>query len=142
LKLSLKYPANAESAAEHAALAVLAASEEYDILLDYSPQSVARIDEQIESLRDDGFTGEDVAETLFVFGCYLGEVMVRHLGGRWVVASQSALAGVCPWPMVVVLDGGSVWDTIGKVFRRLELGDSEYLPAYLSMARASLGGRL
>jgi hypothetical protein len=139
VKLELKYPATAQNAGEHAALAVKAARE-FEVALDYSPLSLERVDDQVESLREEGLTGEDTAETLFVFGCYLGEVMVRHLGGRWVATAQSPLARVSPWPMVVVLPGGSAWDTIGKVFKRLELGDSEYLPAYLATARAVLGG--
>jgi hypothetical protein len=142
VKLELKYPATPQNAGEHAALAVEAAWEEFEVALDYSPASVARIDDQVESLRDEGLTGEDTAETLFVFGCYLGEVMVRHLGGRWVATAQSPLARVSPWPMVVVLPGGSAWDTIGKVFKRLELGDSEYLPAFLTAARSIVGGSL
>jgi hypothetical protein len=36
--------------------------------------------------------------------------------------------------MVVVLPGGSSWDPIGKAYKRLELGDSEYLPAYFVAA--------
>jgi len=47
---------------------------------------------------------------------------------------RSALRGVSPWPMVVALNDGSAWDAIGKAYRRLELGDSEYLPAFYEMA--------
>lgn len=140
MKLELRYPATPQNAAEHAALAVELARKEFDTDLDYSPGSLSRVDEEVESLREDGFSGEDVAETLFVLGCYLGEVLVRHLGGRWVATPTSPLAKVSPWPMVVVLPGGSTWDTIGKVFLRLELGDTEYLPAYIATA-AQMGGR-
>ena len=71
---------------------------------------------------------------LFVFGCYLGEVLVRRLGGAWVPTPRSALREVSPWPMVVALPDGSTWDPIGKAYRRLELGDSEYLPAFFEAA--------
>ena len=40
--------------------------------------------------------------------------------------------------MVVLLPSGAAWDTIGKAYRRLELGDSEYLPAFFA---AASGGR-
>ena len=43
-------------------------------------------------------------------------------------------------PMVVVLPGGSAWDPIGKAYKRLELGDSEYIPAFFAAAAASVGG--
>ncbi len=87
-------------------------------------------------MREDGKDGEDVAEALFVFGCYLGEVLVRHLGGAWTATVRSALRGVSPWPMVVMLPDGSSWDAIGKAYKRLELGDSEYLPAFFEAAAA------
>ena len=72
----------------------------------------------------------------FVLGCYLGQVMALTLGGQWVATAQSALRTISPWPMVVVLPGGSTWDPIGKAYKRLELGDSEYLPAYYATAAA------
>ena len=139
MKISLKYPATAENAREHARLAVQVARQDFETVLDFSPESLETVDALIESLREEGLTGEDAAETLFVFGCYLGEVIGRALGGTWLPTPRSALAKISPWPMVVVLPGGSAWDTIGKVFRRLELGDSEYLPAYLAAAQETGG---
>jgi hypothetical protein len=137
VKLELRYPATPGNALDHAQLAVEVAWEEFEVVLDYSPSSLESLDSQIESFREEGLTGEEAAETLFVFGCYLGEVMVRSLGGRWIPTAHSPLAGISPWPMVVLLPGGSAWDPIGKAYKRLELGDSEYLPAYLAAAAAS-----
>src|SRR5213594_2934802 len=124
MKLELRYPATPDNAFDHAQLAVEAAWES-GFELDYSPASLETADAEIEALREEGNTGEDVAEALFVLGCYLGEVMVR-----------APLAGVSPWPMVVMLGDGSAWDPIGKAYKRLELGDSEYLPAYFAAAAA------
>jgi hypothetical protein len=67
----------------------------------------------------------------------VGEVMVRQLRGRWVATLASPLEGISPWPMVVTLPSGATWDPIGKVYKRLELGDSEYLPAYFAEAASS-----
>lgn len=134
MKLELRYPAMPQNAADHARLAVKLAEEEFGDELDFSPGSLEAVDAQIESVREEGRTGEDAAEALFVLGCYLGEVMVRNLGGRWVATARSPLAGVSPWPMVVVLPGGSAWDPIGKAYKRLELGDSEYLPGFYAAA--------
>ena len=138
MKLQLRFPASAENAVDHAQLAVEAAWEEGEVDLDYSPGSLELADAQIEAMREEGLTGEDVAEALFVLGCYLGEVMARALGGRWVPTARSPLADVSPWPMVVVLRNGSAWDAIGKAYKRLELGDAEYLPAFFAAAGASL----
>jgi hypothetical protein len=134
MKLELRYPATPENAADHAQLAVEVASAEFGMDLDFSPGSLEQVDAQIESLREDGLTGEDAAEALFVLGCYVGEVMVRGLRGQWVATARSPLAEISPWPMVVLLPDGSAWDPIGKAYKRLELGDSEYLPAYWKAA--------
>jgi hypothetical protein len=123
----------------HALLAVKVAHEEYEVHLDFSSESLEVLDAQIDGLREDGLTGEEAAEVLFVFGCYLGEVMVRGLRGRWLETPRSPLRDVSPWPMVVVLPSGSAWDAIGKAYIRLELGDSEYLPAFYAAAAHAEG---
>ena len=139
MKLRLRYPATPENALDHAQLAVEAAWEEFETHLDYSPGTLEAVDAHVESLREEGLTSEDAAEMLFVLGCYVGEVMARALGGRWAATRRSSLAEVSPWPMVVQLADGSVWDAIGKVYKRFELGDSEYLPAFFAAAAGRLG---
>lgn len=134
MRLELRYPAAPDNAAEHAELARRVAREEFDEQLDYSPASLERVDTQVEGLREEGLTAEDAAEALFVLGCYLGEVMRRALGGAWVVTGRSSLRDLSPWPMVLELRSGSTWDPIGKLYKRFELGDSEYLPAYFRAA--------
>lgn len=134
MKLRLRYPATPKNAQDHAELAVRVAADEFDTSLDYTPESLENLDIEIESLRDAGLDGEAAAEVLFVFGCYLGEVMVRSLRGSWASTPRSPLKDVSPWPMVVTLPDGSAWDVIGKVYRRLELGDSEFLPAFFGWA--------
>jgi hypothetical protein len=140
VKLRLRYPASPKNAHDHAELAVKVAAEEFDTTLDYSPPSLEALDAEIESLRDAGLDGEAAAEVLFVFGCYLGEVLVQHLEGTWVPTGRSPLRDVSPWPMVVALPDGSAWDTIGKVYRRLELGDAEFLPAFFQWASRGARG--
>jgi hypothetical protein len=142
VKLELRYPATPDNAFDHAQLAVEVAWEEFGVDLDYSPGSLEAVDAQVESLREEGLTGEGAAETLFVLGCYVGEVMARALGGRWSATARTPLAGISPWPMVVVLRDGSAWDVIGKTYKRLELGDSEYIPAYFAAAAAAARGEL
>jgi hypothetical protein len=134
MKLQLRFPASAANAADHAALAVRAVQEEFETELDFSPPSLEQLDGHVETLREEGWSAEDAAELLFVLGCYVGEVFVRSLGGLWVPTARSPLAGISPWPMVVMLRDGSAWDTIGKTYLRFEIGDSEYLPAYYAGA--------
>jgi hypothetical protein len=134
VRISLRYPASPQNAAQHARLAVELARAEYDTELDLTPFSLELADALVDSMREEGRDGEQAAEALFVLGCYLGEVMVRHLGGAWVATARSPLRGVSPWPMVVALPDGSAWDVIGKAYRRLELGDSDHLPAFFELA--------
>lgn len=137
MKLQLKFPATVENATDHARLAVEAVRQEFDSVLDFSASSLEDLDGYIETLREEGWTAEDASELLFVFGCYVGQVMVRNLRGVWAPTARSPLAGLSPWPMVVVLPNGSAWDTIGKTYLRFEIGDSEYLPAYYAGAASS-----
>lgn len=139
MRLQLRYPATADHALDHAQLAVEAVFERSGASLDYSPGSLEDLDACLEGLREEGLTGEEEGELLFVLGCYLGEVMVRALRGAWRETSATRLAGLSPWPLVVVLGDGSAWDPIGKTFKRLELGDAEYLPAFLLAAGGGLG---
>jgi hypothetical protein len=139
MKLELRYPATPDNASHHAELAVQVAREEFGLDLDFSAGSLEDLDAQIDSLREEGLTGEHAAEALFVFGCYLGEVMVRALGGRWAPTARTKLHRLSPWPMVVLLPDSSAWDAIGKAYKRLELGDSEYLPAFFAAAAARFG---
>jgi hypothetical protein len=139
MKLALRYPVQAHSAPQHASVAVELFRTEFERELDFSPGSLEQIDEQLEQLREQGHAADELAEALFSVGCYLGEVMLRELRGLWTATSASALAEVSPWPMVVTLPDGTVWDVIGKIFRRFELGDSEYLPAFFASASGRLG---
>ena len=138
MKISLRYPANPKNAPDHARIAMALARDEYEAELDLSPASLEVLDALIDSLREEGRDAESAAEALFVLGCYLGEVMVRELGGAWVATARSPLRDVSPWPMVVALGDGSAWDAIGKAYKRLELGDSEYLPAFYEIARGDV----
>ena len=96
VRIRLRYPASPENAPDHAQIAVALAREEFDAALDFSPESLALADSLVDSLREDGLDAEGAAEKLFVLGCYLGEVMVRRLGGAWVGTSRSSLRGVSP----------------------------------------------
>ncbi len=136
MRIRLRYPALPVNARDHAEMAVALAREQWETTLDYSPESLEALDGEIDSMREEGQDGEEAAEALFVFGCYLGEVLVRELRGAWTSTERSALRGVSPWPMVVVLPDGSAWDVIGKAYKRLELGDGEYLPAFFAAAAA------
>jgi len=94
--------------------------------LDYSTQSLARVDEIVEGFRREGTSLEKVSQTLLSFGCYVGEVVVRNASGAWQVADERALQWAACSP-VVRLGDGLVINPIGKVIKRFENGEVDSL---------------
>lgn len=69
--------------------------DDFDVELDYSPGSVAYVDAILAELRREG---RPLTPSLFLsIGGYMGETLVRGLGGRWTEDEGS---------LAVRLDGG------------------------------------
>ncbi len=66
-----------------AADAVAAMREGARLRLDYSAQSLWRVDRVIEEIRREGAPMQAVDSVLRGFGAYAGEVVVRHTGAEW-----------------------------------------------------------
>lgn len=127
LRLHLRYPPTPESAPRLAETIVAAAAEISGAHLDYSPGSLAAVDGIIEGFRREGLAVGNIAETLFCFGCYVGEVIVRRTGARWRLSDETPMKGLAGAPMVVELPGGNLCNPIGKVIKRLENGEVDSL---------------
>ena len=125
MELKLKYPPVPEHARDLAEQCVTAVRRISGIELDYTPDSLVGVDRQLAKFHADGATSNQIGETLFCFGCYVGEVFVRNLHGRWLDTGSSRLAGLTPWPMVVALPNGDCWNPIGKVFKRVDEGEED-----------------
>lgn len=89
--------------------------------LDYSVASLRVVDFLIDGLRKGGAERERVRETLFGLGAYVGEVLVRRAGAQWVDfdADQRDYFGQA---VGVRMPDGRVWNPLGKVRNRFELG--------------------
>ncbi|MFG2555609.1 hypothetical protein [Streptomyces sp. NPDC048581] len=89
--------------------------------LDYSVASLRVVDFLIEGLRKGGAGREQVRDTLFGLGAYVGEVLVRRAGAVWVDfdADQRTYFGQ---PFGVRMPDGRIWNPLGKVHNRFELG--------------------
>lgn len=140
MELRLQYPPVPEHARHLADVCVAAAQKVSGLTLDYSEASLRSVDSQLGEFHRDHVESGEIASTLFCFGCYVGEVLVTGLGGRWVPLENSPLKQFGWSPMVVVLDSGSSWDPIAKVFKRVDEGESESV-AYLYRVAAGFGGR-
>lgn len=141
VELRLKYPPTPEYASRHAALCVETAKSVSGVDLDYSVASLRLLDDIIERLRNDGNTAEQVGDALFVFGCYVGEVFVRHSNGKWRNTGDTPFRQLTDFPLVVQLGPDNFVNPIEKVFKRLQDGKEHNLPYfYRAFAPSKTGG--
>jgi hypothetical protein len=114
--------------ANHAAFAVAAASSVDGFGLDYDVASLSLVDGILGRFHDEGLGPEQIGETVFSFGAYIGEVMVRSTEASWVaVASDHPLGG--GWPLVELPDG-TLANPVGKAFKRVRHGEGESIPYF------------
>jgi hypothetical protein len=113
-----------ESAAEIAELAVPWVLKNYGVQLDYGVSSLRQVDGIIDDLRQTE-TFEALQPFLFSMGCYVGEVFVRHGGGRWRTAQDIGMAGVTTAPIVVEMPDGRGCNPVGKTYKRFQNGPAD-----------------
>jgi hypothetical protein len=101
------------------------------IALDFSVETLKFTDSFLQGFRDEGLTVNDFAETIFVAGCYVGQVMVYNNGGEWIKQEDANLPdSVTMMPIVIKLPNGSITDPIAKSFKRFYNGDTDSISYY------------
>jgi hypothetical protein len=85
--------------------------------LDYSPESLRIVD----SIIGGGAEDEDAepGPLLVLAACYVGEVIIRHLGGSWTLAEPSDSL-----PSVKLTNGG-ICNPVGKVIKLYQNGEAD-----------------
>jgi hypothetical protein len=122
--MRLKYPPEPANVPLFAEGIVGIAREGGDTTLDHSLASLAAVEAMIDRFRADGDTFRFLAETVFGFGCYVGEVVRREAGGDWVPVRE-APGGATDFPLALRLGpAGPFVDPINRVALRLERGAS------------------
>ncbi|MFF8381227.1 hypothetical protein ACF07V_34480 [Streptomyces sp. NPDC015661] len=136
MQVHLNPPLEPADAPRRAAAIVAAAADISGAELDYSPESIDTVEDIIDGFRAEGVTGEDMAESLVAFGCYVGEVLTRHLGGAWRLAE----AGQHPTtePPVVELSDARECRPIDWVFSRLHFGADVSIRGLYAVAGTSI----
>jgi hypothetical protein len=134
--LNLKYPPTPENARKLAEVVVSAARNVSGVNLDFSVGSLAAVDQIIEKLRSEGLVAAQIAETLFSFGCYVGEVLVVNAGGTWRSTAETSMAPFASAPMVVELGPDHFSNPIDKVFKRFQNGPEDSLPYFYQVTTA------
>jgi hypothetical protein len=127
---------SAANAADIAAMAVPFAEQNYGVTLDYGVASLAQLDRIIEDLRRDQ-RFEVLQPVLFSMGCYVGEVLVRHAGGRWRRAEDVGLGVAAISPIAIEMPDGRGCNPVGRVYRRFQKGREDSLASFFQ----SVAGR-
>lgn len=130
MALNLRYRPTPDNAPLLAGDVVVAAREISGVFLDYSIASLYQVDRILAGLHAEGVETREVAETLFGFGCYVGEVFVRCAQGEWWNAANTSMEHDAGFPLVIRLPTGVFCNPIGKVFQQLELGGDDSLISF------------
>jgi hypothetical protein len=78
-------------------------------------------------------------ETICLFGCYLGEAIIRNHGGVWKVAAETGFKSIVPADLLVLeTPNKAVWNPIGKAFKLLENGMEDSLAFFYGVATSSI----
>lgn len=132
----LKYDITPENASRFAGDIIASAQEIDGVTLDYSESSLQEVDRIIGRFHEQGLAVQDIAATVFGFGCYLGEVFVKNAGATWRAATQEEIENYYGVPLIVELGNSITANPIGKIIKRVEEGDEHDLPYfYRAMCR-------
>ena len=121
-----------------AAMAVPFVEQNYGVKLDYGVASLGELDGIIDDLRRDQ-RFEVLRPVLFSIGCYVGEVLVRHAGGRWRPAGELGLGTMASSPIGVEMPDGRGCNPVGRVYRRFQRGRQDSLTLFVRSLQGAEG---
>lgn len=112
--------------------AVRLAADDHGMTLDYSPESIARLETVLAARIP--VPESDLENATRLWGAYLGEVFRRRYTAEWIMAVYPGRDVAMP-----ALDiGGSHVYPLLKVFRRLTMGSAEDLTGFYTKVTAAL----
>ncbi|WP_334020560.1 hypothetical protein [Alteromonas sp. S015] len=104
--------------ADSAKDAVVTAADEFDIVLDHSPASVALVDDVllrfVKRYHDLALEDEAVFTICNIFGAYVGEILKTQLDGQWIYDQSNPKA-----PAVFLQVGENTYAFAGICYERL-----------------------
>lgn len=104
-----------------------AVKENEGIDLDFSVGTLGFVDQFLENFSKE-LKVDDFAETIFIAGCYSGQVMVENANGIWIKQEDANLPeGIQMMPIVIKLPNGTICDPIAKAFKRFAHGEIDDL---------------
>lgn len=133
-KLNLKFASTPDNGYKFAQQFVEAVENNDHIELNYSIETLEFVDGFLQRFRDEGLTVNDFAETIFVAGAYIGQVMIVNNNGTWIRQEDANLPnGITMMPIVVKLSNGNITDPIAKAFKRFHNGDTDNIEYFYQM---------
>jgi hypothetical protein len=124
--LNLQFAPTPDNADKLASLFVEAVKSNENTELNYSVDTLDFVDSFLQKFSDEGLTVNDFAETIFVAGSYVGQVMVQNNNGVWIKQEDANLPnGVNMMPIVVKLPNGNICDPIAKAYKRFHYGNTD-----------------
>ncbi len=124
--LNLQFTPTPDNGLKFAQQFVDAVKKNDNIELDYSVDTLIYVDKFLQQFSDEGLTVNDFAETIFVAGSYVGQIMIKNSNGIWIGQEEVNLPdGVSMMPIVIKLPNGNIADPIAKAFKRFHYGDTE-----------------
>jgi len=109
--------------------AVANAQRDFGYSLDYSPESIEKLESIVAAKHDElklnPILPIQVEAIAKVWGAYLGEVIRRKRGGNYFIPHQGPFAGLC-----VLKIGEDQICPLAKVYKRLSNGEEDNLYAY------------
>lgn len=113
--------------------AVTYAAEEHQVLLDFSLDSLSKVDEILSELflrQQEQRHADDLLFTLSnVFGAYTGEVFINHVGGDWYYDESTPDA-----PYICVRYNGKEFPFASLVYHQIARTPSASLRNYVGQA--------
>lgn len=123
----------------YAETAVRTAASEHRQKLDYSENSIDRLETVLSALTP--APEADLEWLSMLWGSYFGEVLRRRYEGAWTMSHYPVQQTTeAPQSVAAIEIGGSRLYPVMKVHRRLTLGAAEGLPAFYGLVKQRLAG--
>jgi hypothetical protein len=101
------------------------------IELDYSVSSLQFVEAVLQGFHTNQENVDENALFIFSIGCYIGEVIAKKCGGKWINASDANWpVPVSSMAIVIKLPNGLFIDPIAKAFRRSYYGEADSIGTY------------
>jgi len=137
--MAAKPPQSPDEARKFAA-GFVKSQQELQVILDYSPPSLEKVDRQLHGYHivramglEDADTTESVTRDAYGAGCYLGEVIIRNHGGHWrrfEGTSWEQFDGMSRFPVLIEMPRGLICNALGKAFKLLDNGMEDSLAGF------------